>query len=168
MTEWANKPNAVMHAEVMTTEAELDELFQFMQDNPMPRWQFCGGATPFPSRSKLTFYLDRGNPIIVARDQDNELWGYYIASLDDGYALWMHVRREIDEAHEPDVDNMTPNSRSSTAHMNALAWKIWGEGIRRIRLLVEPEFFDNTNLQHVGAQAIQDRIEAVYNEHYAD
>lgn len=166
MPEWANKPDAVMHAEVMTTEAELDELYQFLLDNPMPRWLLCAGTPPHPTRGQLTFYLERGNNIIVARDQDNELWGYFIQSRKDGYALWLHVRREIDELHEE--DGMTPNSRSSSAHMNALAWKLWGQGPRLIRVLAEGENspVDNPNYQAIDHQALQARIESVYHEFY--
>jgi hypothetical protein len=130
MMAWAHKPGAVMHAEVVTDRAVLDEIHQFCVDNPMPRWQWHQEEPPYPSRNQLDFYFDRGNPIITVRDQDDELWLFRINSRDNVNGLWAHLRREVDEDHDQwDGDRwggMTDNSRESFSHGMALSWALHG------------------------------------------
>lgn len=128
---WTDKPNAIMRAELVTSSTVLEEIFQFCEANPMPRWLWHADEPPYPSRDQLAFYWERGNDIIIVRDQDDEMWAFRINSKKDGRPLWGHFRREIDEAHDTwegqPRGGMTDNSRESAAHMNALTWRLRGE-----------------------------------------
>ena len=167
MPQWANKPDALntFWVEEVTTVAQLDELHEFMKANPMPRWQFHHGP-PHPSRKELDFYLQRGNPIFVVRDGDGELWAWRINTRKPTqWALWAHVRREIDELHDEDFDSMTPNSRESWSMMMAYSWALAG-GPQDL----SPRVTDHNSMARrvvdVNLAGLRQRALEIYNEKF--
>lgn len=133
-SHWTDKPNAVITAEVATDPAVMDEILQFVHDNPLPRWKFHEGI-PWPARAKgeqsMQWYWDRGHPYIINRDQDGMLWGARILSRNGKHILWAHFRRTPDYTHDALRDNpvggLAPQHKAVMLHSRALQWAISGE-----------------------------------------
>ena len=165
---WASKPDAVIHAEVVTDAAVLDEIYEFGKNNPLPRWQFHRGDPPYITREQLQFYFDRGNPILVARDQDGEMWGARVNSKNpdpDKFqkGLWLLLRREADELHDPLPDGtpgLTENVRKTIAEFNALSWHLAGGPFQ----LHHPD--ENKNMALLNPNEFYERAMQVYREKY--
>lgn len=165
MTEWTDKPGAVIRAEVLSDQVTLQDIHDFYEANPMPRWgSLHDDAPPHPSMSELEFYRARGNNIIVALDQDNMIWGVRINSRKDQQGLWLNLRREKHELHEPLGDNpnggMTPNSKVSVAHVSALSWALAGGPLPPLI----PQ--GNQNVNALDHAANRKRAMDVFNEVY--
>lgn len=130
---WTDKPNAIIHAEVLTDRSRLVELHEFSRENPLPRWLFHPGFPPhlaLRGEQSMEYYFDRGNSFVIAVDQDGMLWGYRVNRITNQRGIALHVRREADHLHEPLGDQpnggLTVNCRESLAHMQALSWALYG------------------------------------------
>lgn len=169
--EWANKPNAVIHAELLdrnNPQFTPEEIHQFYKGNPMPRWALHPEVPPHPSRSQLEGYIaDPEYPILIAVDQDRELWGVRINKSDGtGDLLWINLRREDDKLHEDlgtrKNGGLTKNSRQTLAHFSALTWALIGK-----RRYGNPDESENKNFKQLPFNQLQQAAEKLFVEQYA-
>lgn len=158
---WVDKTNLTLLAGVVGSEEEVLEVWQFCKDNPLPGHRVHHDLPPHPSRKEFLFYFERGNPIVVARDQDGLLWGMQVLSrAEDKRTLWFHVRREPLETH--DDGTTSPNSLQTMSHLTSMKWVLAG-GPTPMQVPIVEGSPVNPNVERMDHYAIRRNNLEVYN-----